>query len=217
MANQSNSFGIFSGTGSSGASGVTSVTAGTGLTATPNPITATGTIELASTNGLITRLQSVTGSSASLLSTGPVPIYEPNVFPNGRLTLTQQGRATISTQNAGAGTTQLGRIGAGGLSMYDQIEFSAEIFTTCNSGILALAPASNGIFQGKLSVTGGTIACNGTNQTATASVTTFRVGDLGIAPTSATTDYMQVTYATSASSGLIGYNSMDLKITQFSD
>tara|TARA_B100000927_G_scaffold291578_1_gene294548 strand:+ start:1853 stop:2515 length:663 start_codon:yes stop_codon:yes gene_type:complete len=219
MANQTiQSFGLFSGSGGGGggAGTVTSVTAGTGLTASPNPITASGTISLASVNGLVTSFVSTGGTSASVISTGPVPMYTPATYPPTNFTLTQNGRATIATQDAGAGGSQIGRIGAGGLGMFDEISLSGEIFTTCNSGILILSPSSNGIFAGKLSVGNPNFVCNGTTQTSSVDLTTFRVGDLNVAPSTATTDYLQVVYASSATSGNIGYNNLTMTITQFS-
>ena len=220
MGNQSiNSFGIFSGSSGGGGGGgtLTSVSAGTGIVCTPDPITATGSVSLASVNGLQTTFVSTGGTSAALLPpTAGVPIYTPRTYPPSTFTLTQNGRATISTTNLGAGALQSFRIGTGGLSMFDEISFSAQVFTTCNSGVFVFAPTGNGLFAGRPAVSVASIVCDGSNQTANITMPTFRVGDDGQGATNVASDFIQTTYATSATSGNVGYNSMSMTITQYS-
>ena len=220
MGNQSvNSFGIFSGSSGGGGGGgtVTSIAAGTGIVCTPDPITATGSVSLASVNGLQTTFVSSGGTSGALIPpTAGVPIYSPTTYPPTNFTLTQNGRATIATTSQGAGALQSFRIGTGGLSMFDEISFSAQVFTTCNSGVLVFAPTGNGIFSNRPAVSVPTIVCDGSNQTANITMTTFRVGDDGQGATDVGTDFIQTTYATSATGGNVGYNSMSMTITQYS-
>jgi hypothetical protein len=213
MARQSTqSFGIFSGSGGGGggAGTVTSIAAGDGIKCTPDPITATGTVALASTNGLIT---SFIGGNASESTgaTGNVNIYSPSTFPPTEFTLNQFGRATINLQTAGA----TARIGVGGVDTFDLISFTATITTTCSGGILAVTPSTNGIFGGKLSAP-PLITCDGTAQSQILTFADFRVGATTIFPTSPTTDWISASYITTSASADIRYTNMELTITQYS-
>jgi hypothetical protein len=213
MARQSTqSFGIFSGSGGGGggAGTVTSIAAGDGIKCTPDPITATGTVALASTNGLITSF--IGGNAAEATgATGQVNIYSPSTFPPTEFTLNQFGRATINLQTAGASA----RIGVGGVDTFDLISFTATITTTCASGILAISPATNGIFGGKLSAP-PLITCDGTAQSQILTFADFRVGATTIFPTSPTTDWISASYITTSASADIRYTNMELTITQYS-
>jgi hypothetical protein len=213
MARQSTqSFGIFSGSGGGGggAGPVTSIAAGDGIKCTPDPITATGTVALASTNGLITSF--IGGNAAEATgATGQVNIYSPSTFPPTEFTLNQFGRATINLQTAGA----TARIGVGGVDTFDLISFTATITTTCASGILAISPATNGIFGGKLSAP-PLITCDGTAQSQILTFADFRVGATTIFPTSPTTDWISASYITTSASADIRYTNMELTITQYS-
>ena len=100
--------------------------------------------------------------------------------------------------------------------MFDEISFSAQVFTTCNSGVFVFAPTGNGLFAGRPAVSVASIVCDGSNQTANITMPTFRVGDDGQGATNVASDFIQTTYATSATSGNVGYNSMSMTITQYS-
>ena len=93
MSNQSSlSFGFNSGSGGGGASGVTSVSAGTGIKCTPDPITATGSVELGTTLGLVSTFDGGNGPNLTLSgATGSVPIYDPTTYPSTTFTMTQRG------------------------------------------------------------------------------------------------------------------------------
>ena len=215
MANQSiQSFGVLnsSGGGGGGAGTVTSIAAGDGITCTPDPITATGTVALANTNGLITSF--IGGNAEENLSTsssGKIIIYSPTTYPPTEFTLTQFGRATINLQTAGASA----RIGVGGVDTFDLISFTATITTTCSAGILAVTPSTNGIFGGKLSAP-PLITCDGTAQSQILTFADFRVGETTLFPTSPSTDWISATYITTSASADIRYTNMELTITQYS-
>jgi hypothetical protein len=214
MARQSTqSFGIFSGSGGGGggAGTVTSIAAGDGIKCTPDPITATGTVALASTNGLITSFIGGNASMATATGAGKIPIYSPSTYPPTEFTLNQFGRATINLQTAGASA----RIGVGGVDTFDLISFTATITTTCASGILAISPATNGIFGGKLSAP-PLITCDGTAQSQILTFADFRVGATTLFPTSPSTDWISATYITTSASANVRYTNMELTITQYS-
>ena len=173
MANQSKSFGLFSGTGASGASGVTSVTAGTGLTATPNPITATGTIAV-ETNGLVSTFTGTNGPLGSTANGSKVEMYDNTTFPSTTFTMVQPGRIGFSIDKAAVNE----RFGLQNLATFDQISVSGTCLTNCTSGALVFSGTGNGIFPSTFGTFdgGGLVVCNGTQQSVNFTQATFRVG-----------------------------------------
>ena len=233
MANQTTqSFGINSGSGGGGGGGtVTSVamTVPSALSVGGSPITGAGTLAVTgagttaqyidgtgalqttgSTNGLIT---SFNGDDAPLstAANGNVNMYDVSTFPPTTYTVNQLGRSTINLQTAGA----TARIGVGGVSTYDLISFTATITTTCASGILAISPATNGIFGGKIS-SPPLITCDGSTQSQIFTFSDFRVGTTTLFPTTPSTDFISFTYITTAPSANIRYTNLELSITQYS-
>jgi hypothetical protein len=216
MANQSiQSFGVLnsSGGGGGGAGTVTSIAAGDGITCTPDPITATGTVALASTNGLVTSFIGGNASMATATGAGRIPIYSPSTYPPTEFTLNQFGRATINLQTGGA----TARIGVGGCSSFDLISFTATYETTCVGGgnFLQVSPTLNGIFQGKIA-TPAMIFCDGTAQSQTLTFADFRVGETNAFPSLPSTDWIQAGWITNAPDANIRYTNMELTITQYS-
>ena len=235
MANQTTqSFGITSGSGGGGGGGgtVTSVgmTVPAALSVAGSPITGAGTLEVTgagtteqyidgtgalqttgNVNGLVSTFDGATAPSATTAGTGGVPIYDVQTFPNGTFSMVQNGRAFFGLANA-VGAQQ--RIGLGGVSTFDQVVFTVTVQTNCNSGVLVVATAGNGIMAGRVAVSIN-FTCTGAVQTQTLS-DTFRVGDNGVAPSSPTTDWFGSTFATSASSGTVEYTNLDFTITQYS-
>jgi hypothetical protein len=213
MANQSNSFGIFSGSGGGGASGVTSVTAGTGLTASPNPITATGTISLDDVNGLVSTFDGANGSLVTLGSAGSITMYDPTTYPATTFTMTQNGRAFFGLNTAGSNE----RLGLGGVGTHDLITLTATVSTNCTSGLFIAAGAGSGILAQTFTSSPASIACNGTQQTQTITTPDFRVGNTGASPSDPSTDFFNTTYIYSGSGGQARYTDITITITQFSD
>ena len=214
MANQTNSFGIFSGSGGGGASGVTSVTAGTGLTATPNPITATGTIAV-ETNGLVSTFTGSNGPLGSTASGSKVEVYDNTTFPSTTFTMVQPGRIGFALDKASVNE----RFGLQNLATFDQIEVSGSVTTNCTSGALVFSGQGNGIFPSTFLTFdgGGLVVCNGTAQTINFSQAAFRVGSQLTNPSSATTDFFQVNVGGTASGGNTRFASLIVTVTQFSD
>jgi hypothetical protein len=214
MANQSKSFGLFSGTGASGASGVKSVTAGTGLTATPNPITATGTIAV-ETNGLASTFTGTNGPLGSTANGSRVEMYDNSTFPSTSFTMVQNGRIGFSIDKASVNE----RFGLQNLATFDQIEVSGSVSTDCTSGALIFSGTGNGIFPSSfLTFDGsGLVVCNGTNQSLNFSQAAFRVGSQLTNPSTATTDFFQLNVAGTASGGNTRLTSLIVTVTQFSD
>lgn len=216
MANQTNSFGIFSGSGGGGASGVTSVTAGTGLTATPNPITATGTIALANTNGLVSTFDGGNGPNLTIgAATGSVPIYDPTTYPSTQFTMTQNGRAFFSVDDAGANE----RLGVGGVGTHDLISISVTISTNCVTGGLFIATLSgNGILNQTYTPDVASITCNGTLQSQVFTTPDFRAGNNTNGPKSPASDFVQATWVLGGvQGGGVRYTDITLSVTQFSN
>ena len=214
MANQSNSFGIFSGTGSSGASGVTSVTAGTGLTATPNPITATGTISLDNRNGLISTFEGANGPSNSLAAAARIQMYDATTFPSTTFDLTTKGSITFGVQQ----TPTTDRFGLGGCSWGDEIQVVIGVETNCSSGAFLAAQTTGGIFgQTTFTPSPAVITCDGTTQTQTLTMNTIRVGHNSVPCISASTDFIQISYVYTGSGGTVRFNQFDVTTTQYSD
>ena len=213
MANQSNSFGIFSGSGGGGASGVTSVTAGTGLTASPNPITATGTISLDDVNGLVSTFDGGTGPNITLGATGTITMYDPTTYPSTTFTMTQNGRAFFAVNTGGSNE----RVGVGGVGTFDLISISATISTNCSSGAFIAAGQGSGFLAQSYTASPALIACNGTTQTQTITTPDFRVGNNGSSPSDPLTDFYNTTFIYSGSGGSASYTDITITITQFSD
>lgn len=217
MSNQSSlSFGFNSGSGGGGASGVTSVSAGTGIVCTPDPITATGSVALGTTSGLVSTFDGGNGPNLSLSgSTGSIPIYDPTTFPATTFTMTQRGRAFFSVDDAGANE----RLGVGGVGTHDLISVSVTISTNCSTGGLFIASvAGNGILAQTYTPDVASITCNGTLQSQTFTTPDFRAGNNTNGPKDPAIDYIQATYVLG---GVIGggvrYTDLTLNITQFSD
>ena len=217
MANQSKSFGIFSGSGGGGASGVTSVTAGTGLTASPNPITATGTISLKNVNGLVSSFDGGSGPQVNLNSTaGSVPIYDPTTYPSTTFTMEQNGRAFFGISDAGANE----RLGIGGVSTFDLIKnVSIKVGTTCvTGGVFAAAVTGGGVLSGTYTGSPASITCDGTLQEQTFTRADFRVGSNTQAPNNPNTDFLQATWILAGTQGgAVRYTDFRIDIEQFSD
>lgn len=213
MANQTNNFGIFSGTGSSGASGVTSVTAGTGLTASPNPITATGTISLDNVNGLVSTFDGGEGPNITLGVSGTINMYDPTTYPSTTYTMVQNGRSFFAVNTAGSNE----RLGLGGVGTFDLISISATITTNCSSGAFIVSGAGNGVMQQSYTATPALITCDGTSQTMTITTPDFRVGNGGGSPSGPDVDFFNTTYIYSGSGGGARYTDLTVTITQFSD
>ena len=217
MANQqTQSFGIFSGTGASGASGVTSVAAGTGIVCTPDPITATGSVALGTTNGLISIFDGGQGPLANITgATGNVSIYDPTTYPSTTFTMVQKGRAFFAISDAGANE----RLGVGGVGTHDLISISATITTTCGVGGLFLgAIAGNGILAQTFTPDSASITCNGSAQSQVFTTPDFRVGNNTSGPTDPAVDYIQGSYVLGGTpSGQVSFTDITLNITQFSD
>ena len=214
MANQSKSFGIFSGTGSSGASGVTSVTAGTGLTATPNPITATGTISLDNRNGLISTFEGGNGPSKTLVPAARVQMYDPQTYPSTTFDITAKGTITFGLQS----TPTTDRFGLGGCSWGDEIQVVIGIETNCSSGAFLGAQITGGIFaQTTFTPSPAVITCDGTTQTQTFTMNTIRVGHNSVPCVTASTDFIEFSYVYTGSGGTVRFNRYDVTTTQFSD
>jgi hypothetical protein len=215
MANQSKSFGLFSGTGASGASGVTSVTAGTGLTATPNPITATGTIAV-ETNGLVSTFTGTNGPLGSTAAGSKVEMYDNTTFPSTTFTMVQPGRIGFAIDKVSVNE----RFGLQNLATFDQIEVSGSVSTNCTSGALIFSGQGNGIFPSSPFLTfdsSGLVVCNGTNQSLNFSQAAFRVGSQTTNPSSATSDFFQINVGGTASGGNTRLTSLIVTVTQFSD
>ena len=215
MANQSNSFGIFSGSGGGGgASGVTSVTAGTGLTATPNPITATGTIAV-ETNGLVSTFTGGNGPLGSTSAGNKVEMYDNTTFPSTTFTMVQPGRIGFAIDKVAVNE----RFGLQNLATFDQIEVSGSVTTNCTSGALIFSGQGNGIFPSNFGTFDGAglVVCNGSAQTLNFSQAAFRVGSQTTNPSSATSDFFQINVGGTASGGNTRLSSLIVTVTQFSD
>lgn len=207
MGNIRGQFGIFSGAQSE-ANGVTSVTAGTGLTG--GTITSTGTI----TRDPNTDLDGEAGPVENLSSSGRVQAYDLETFPPTDAVYTNNNRTGVISSP----TPTTDRIGFNGIATYDEISLSGVLTTNCSSGALAYSEQFGGIFDNRtVTFTPAVIVCNGTTQTTTFSIPTFRVGDNGICPTSPNTDYIQIGFAYSGSGGTTGFQSIDFSVNTFTD
>lgn len=203
--------GFYAGTG--GASeGVTSIAAGDGITASPDPITATGTLSE-------TQISKFEGGT---LTTSPyvgaaVFQYDPTTYPPTNLTITNAGRIRFGISSASGVTA---RNGVAGLATYDLVQVEGEFETTCTSGVLTYLLTANGALAGIGSPTftgaGQVITCNGTTQTSGFSYSDYRIGSANVVPTTALADYF-VLIASGGTGGACSLNSFDITITQHSD
>jgi len=216
MANQSKSFGLFSGSGGGGASGVTSVTAGTGLTASPNPITATGTISLDTTNGLVSSFVGTTSPSTAMSPpTGKITLYDVTSVPFTNATATQTGRVYFGV--ATGATNE--RFGVGGIASGDSITYAMTLDVVCNAGqLFALSLLQGGIFQNNAPiVTPAAIICDGSTQNMTINRSAFSVSNTGIAPSNPSTDFLEFNYSLTGGSGTVQFSAFNFSVTQYSD
>jgi hypothetical protein len=214
MANQTTkSFGIFSGTGASAASGVTSVAAGDGITCTPDPITATGTVALASVSGLVSTFDGGTNVTESLGATGTMDMYDPSTYPSTTFTMVQNGRAFFGLSTVSVNE----RIGLGGVGTFDLVTLTATVTTNCSSGLFIAAGAGNGVLSGTYTSSPAMITCDGSTQSQVITLPSFRVGAALSSATSPSTDFFHTTYIYSGSGGTVGYTDLTITITQFSD
>ena len=219
MSNQSSlSFGFNSGSGGGGGGGgtVTSVSAGTGIVCTPDPITATGSVELGTTLGLVSTFDGGNGPNLTLSgATGSVPIYDPTTYPSTTFTMTQRGRAFFSVDDAGANE----RLGLGGVGTHDLISVSVTISTNCaTGGVFVASVAGNGVLQQTYTPDVAAITCNGTLQSQTFTTPDFRAGNNSNGPKDPAIDYLQATFVIGGvASGGVRYTDMTINVTQFSD
>lgn len=219
MSNQSSlSFGFNSGSGGGGGGGgtLTSVAAGTGIVCTPDPITATGSVALGTTNGLISTFDGGNGPQATLSgAAGSVPIYDPTTFPSTTFTMVQKGRAFFSISDAGANE----RLGVGGVGTHDLISITATISTNCATGGVFIATlAGNGILSQTFTPDVASITCNGSLQSQVFTTPDFRVGNNTSGPSGPDLDYIQSSYVIGGvASGKVQYTDITINVTQFSD
>ncbi len=219
MGNQSiNSFGIFGGSSGGGGGGgtLTSVSAGTGIVCTPDPITATGSVALGTTNGLVSIFDGGSGPQGTLSgATGSVPIYDPTTFPSTTFTMVQKGRSFFSISDAGANE----RLGVGGVATHDLISVTATISTNCaTGGVFVSTLAGNGILSQTYTPDVASIVCNGSLQSQVFTTPDFRAGNNTSGPSGPDIDYIQASYVIGGvASGKVQFTDITINITQFSD
>ena len=172
-----NGSGVMSWT-SAPATGVTSITPGNGLTSSPNPITATGTISVLANGSTI----SVTASGIAIANSVALP---------GNPTTTTQPLATNNTTIATTAFV-LANSGAGAnAKMKKYIRFDSTATIQNSFGITSITKNSNGRFTLSFSSDpmpdtdywmtqcGGTGATTGTNLMSAPTTTGFNVGTYG--------------------------------------
>ena len=219
MSNQSSlSFGFNSGSGGGGGGGgtLTSVAAGTGIVCTPDPITATGSVALGTTNGLVSIFDGGNGPQLTLSgATGSVPIYDPTTFPSTTFTMVQKGRAFFSISDAGVNE----RLGVGGVGTHDLISVTATVSTNCATGGVFIASlVGNGILQQTYTPDVANIVCNGSLQSQVFTTPDFRAGNNTNGPSGPDLDYIQASYVIGGViSGKEQFSDITINITQFSD
>ncbi len=219
MANQTiQSFGLFSGSGGGGggAGTVTSVSAGTGIVCTPDPITATGSVALGTTNGLVSTFDGGQGPTLTMSSAaGSVRIYDPTTFPSTTFTMSQKGRSFFSISDAGANE----RLGVGGVGTFDLISVTATITTNCGvGGVFIASLAGNGILAQTYTPDVAAITCNGSNQSQVFTTSDFRAGNNTSGPAGPDLDYLQASWVIGGvASGQVSFTDLQVSITQFSD
>lgn len=216
MANQSKSFGIFSGSGGGGASGVTSVAAGTGIVATPDPITATGTISLGTTNGLVSSFVGTTSPSTAMTPpTGKITMYDVTSTPFTNATATQNGRVYFGV--ATGATNE--RFGVGGLATGDSITLTSTLDVVCTAGnLFAANVVVGGIFQNNApTISPAAVLCDGSTQNVTINKSAFSVSNTGIAPSNPSVDFMEFNWSLTGGSGTVQFSAFNVSVTQYSD
>lgn len=213
-------FGFFTQTQGPSNNAVTSITAGAGLTATPNPITGTGTIGE-------TQTSTITIPEQDALTLGVVGIFRWPVIDatfSKYTTYSNNNRNFFSPSMTQTDTGNSGQLGYGGLAWGDAISITSEFETNCAGGsALQMIATFNGTLQGFTgSFTGGAnFTCDGTTQTKTYTATTQRVGVDGgtnLPPRNPSSDYWRVIYFNPAgATGTITMKSFTSTITSFSD
>tara|TARA_R110002012_G_scaffold126736_1_gene278739 strand:+ start:672 stop:1385 length:714 start_codon:yes stop_codon:yes gene_type:complete len=237
MANQNTqSFGITSGSGGGGGGGtVTSVamTVPSALAVSGSPITGSGTLGVTgagttaqyidgtgalqttgNVNGLVSTFNGGTRATQAIASTGTLLMYDQTVFPSTTFTMTQNGRANFSIGTAGVNE----RVGIGGAATFDLITVSVTVTTNCSGGGAFIAAVTgNAVMSRTFTATPALLSCDGSTQSQVITTPDFRIGDNLQAPTSANTDFIQTTYVCSGTGGTVGYTDITITNTQFSD
>jgi hypothetical protein len=157
-----------------GAAGVTSVTAGTGLTASPNPITTTGTISIAP-GGVTSALLASSAVDSTKIAAGAVNTTH---IANAAVTSAKLAANSVNTGNIADGTILLQDIGQNGAAVGQVMKWTGTGWAVRNDsidgvGITSLSAGTPGAVTGTsgLTLSPNPITSSGTIAIANSGVT----------------------------------------------